>query len=163
MTKQIESSTTVHVPVSTAYNQWTQFEEFPRFMEGVKEVRQLDDRHVHWVAEIGGKQKEWDAEITEQVPDQRIAWRSVSGAQNAGVVEFRPVAADETEVRVRMEFEPEGAAENLGTILQAADLRVKGDLRRFKDFIESRGAETGAWRGEIQEGPRTSTRPRGMH
>jgi len=149
MTKSIESSINVQVPVRTAYNQWTQFEEFPRFMEGVKEVRQLDDQHVHWVAEIAGKEKEWDAEITEQIPDQRVAWRSVGGAPNAGVVEFRPLGAEETEVRVRMEYEPEGAVETIGTALQAADVRVKGDLRRFKEFIESRGAETGAWRGEI--------------
>lgn len=163
MTKHIESSITVHVPVHTAYNQWTQFEEFPRFMEGVKEVRQLDDKRVHWIAEVAGKQKHWDAEITEQLPDQRIAWRSISGAQNAGIVEFRTVGQDETEVRVRMEFEPEGPAENLGAILQAADVRVKGDLRRFKDFIESRGTETGAWRGEIRGGTRTDDRPRSMH
>ncbi len=149
MTKQVESSIKVNVPVRTAYNQWTQFEEFPRFMEGVKEIRQLDEQHVHWVAEVGGKQKEWDAEITEQVPDQRIAWRSVDGAPNAGVVEFRPIGSDETEVRVRMEFEPEGTVEKLGAALQAPDARVKGDLKRFKEFIESRGSESGAWRGEI--------------
>jgi uncharacterized membrane protein len=152
MTNRIESSIKVHVPVRTAYNQWTQFEEFPRFMEGVKEVRQLDDQRVHWVAEIAGKQKEWDAEITEQIPDERVAWRSVQGASNVGVVEFTPLGADETEVRVRMEYEPEGAVETVGAALQAADVRVKGDLKRFKEFIESRGAETGAWRGEIREG-----------
>ena len=155
MTKQVESSIKVKVPVRTAYNQWTQFEEFPRFMEGVKEIRQLDDQRVHWVAEVAGKQKEWDAEITEQIPDQRIAWRSVDGAPNAGSVEFRPVGADETEVRVRMEYEPEGAVEKVGSALHAADARVKGDLKRFKEFIESRGAESGAWRGEIQGGTQT--------
>lgn len=149
MTKQVESSINVKVPVHTAYNQWTQFEDFPRFMEGVKEIRQLDDQHVHWVAEVGGKQKEWDAEITEQIPDQRIAWRSVNGAPNAGTVEFRPLGSNETEVRVRMEFEPEGAMEKVGSALHAPDARVKGDLKRFKEFIESRGSESGAWRGEI--------------
>lgn len=153
--KFIEKSINVNVPVRTAYNQWTQFEEFPRFMEGVKEIRQLDDQRVHWVAEIGGKQKEWDAEITEQIPDQRISWRSVDGAPNAGLVEFRPVGADETEVRVRMEYEPEGAVEKIGSALHAADARVKGDLKRFKEFVESRGTESGAWRGEIQGGTQT--------
>ncbi|MGH8177759.1 MAG: SRPBCC family protein [Steroidobacter sp.] len=155
MDKHIESSINVKAPVRTVYNQWTQFEEFPRFMEGVKEIRQLDDEHVHWVAEVGGKEKEWDAEITDQTPDRRIAWRSVSGALNAGVVEFRPIGADETEVRVRMEYEPEGAVETIGSFLKAADVRVKGDLKRFKEFIESRGSETGAWRGEIRGGART--------
>lgn len=150
MSKHIESSINVRVPVHTAYNQWTQFEEFPRFMEGVKEIRQLDDQHMHWVAEVAGKKKEWDAEITEQIPDQRIAWRSVSGARNAGVVEFRPLGAYETEVRVRMEYEPEGALESMGSALHAEDVRIKGDLKRFKEFIESRGGETGAWRGEIR-------------
>lgn len=149
MQKHIEKSIKVQVPVSTAYNQWTQFQEFPRFMEGVKEVRQLDDERVHWVAEIGGKQREWDAQITEQVPDRRIAWQSVTGARNAGIVEFQPVGENETEVRVRMEYEPEGVAENIGAFFQAADTRVKGDLERFKDFIESRGRETGEWRGEV--------------
>jgi uncharacterized membrane protein len=158
MTKHIESSIKVRVPVSTAYNQWTQFEEFPRFMEGVKEIRQLDDQHVHWVAEVGGKEKEWDAEITEQIPDQRVAWRSVSGAPNAGTVEFTPIGADETEVRVHMEYEPEGAVESIGSMLHAADARVKGDLERFKEFIESRGEETGAWRGEIGGGKGADSR-----
>lgn len=152
MAKQVESSINVKVPVRTAYNQWTQFEEFPRFMEGVKEIRQLDDQHVHWIAEVAGKQKEWDAEITEQIPDQRIAWRSVEGAPNGGIVEFRPVGSDETEIRVRMEFEPEGAVEKVGSSLHAPEARVKGDLQRFKEFIESRGSESGAWRGEIRGG-----------
>ncbi len=163
MEKRIESSINVDAPVRTVYNQWTQFEEFPRFMEGVKEIRQLDDAHVHWVAEVGGKQKEWDAEITEQIPDQRVAWRSTSGARNAGSVEFRPLGANQTEVLVRMEYEPEGAIENIGTFLNAADARVKGDLRRFKDFIESRGSETGSWRGEVHGGTRTDTGASGTH
>lgn len=162
MTSHVESSIKVQVPVRTAYDQWTQFEEFPRFMEGVKEVRQLDDQHVRWVAEVAGKQKEWDAEITEQVPDQRIAWRSVGGAPNAGLVEFAQLGPEETEVRVTMDYEPEGVAENVGSMLQAADVRIKGDLKRFKEFIESQGGETGAWRGELRGATQTSTdMPRG--
>lgn len=162
MTSQIESSIKVNAPVRTVYNQWTQFEEFPRFMEGVKEIRQLDDSHVHWIAEVAGKEKEWDAEITEQIPDQRVAWRSVSGALNTGVVEFRPTGADETEISVRMEWEPEGAMETVGSALQADNARVKGDLKRFKEFIESRGAESGGWRGEIRGGGSMSG-DRGKH
>jgi len=152
MEKYIEKSINVRVPVHMAYNQWTQFEEFPRFMEGVKEVRQLDDQHLHWTAEVAGKEKEWDAEITEQIPDERVAWRSIDGAPNAGVVEFRPLGPEETQVRVRMDYQPEGTVENIGSLLKAADSRVAGDLSRFKEFIESRGAETGAWRGEIHGG-----------
>jgi uncharacterized membrane protein len=158
MSEYIEKSIQVHVPVRTAYNQWTQFEEFPRFMEGVKEVRQLDDEHVHWVAEIGGVEKEWDAEITEQIPDKRIAWSSTNGARNAGIVEFQPVGTEDTEVRVRMEYQPEGAVETIGNWMKAADARVKGDLNRFKDFVESRGGETGAWRGEVHGGQTTRKR-----
>jgi uncharacterized membrane protein len=146
----IDTSITVRVPVSTAYNQWTQFEEFPKFMEGVKEVRQLDDTHLHWVAEVAGKHKEWDVEITEQVPDRRIAWQSTEGIDNAGVVEFRPVGAEETELLVHIAYEPEGALEQIGGALQVPNRRVQGDLERFKEFIESRGAETGAWRGEVR-------------
>lgn len=155
--EHIDKSITVRVPVHTAYNQWTQFEEFPRFMEGIREVRQLDDEHVHWVAEIAGKRKEWDAEITEQIPDQRVAWRSIGGVPNAGAVEFRPVDGDQTEVRVRMSYEPEGAIESIGDFFMAADMRVQGDLERFKEFIEAHGKETGAWRGEVQGGVRTDT------
>lgn len=155
--KFIEKSINVNVPVRTAYNQWTQFEEFPQFMEGVEEIQQLDDTHLHWVAEVAGKRKEWDAEITEQSPDRRIAWRSTSGAVNSGVVEFRPVSENETEVSVRMGFEPEGAIEKAGSAMHAPDMRVQGDLERFKEFIESRGRESGAWRGEVHGG-RTDVR-----
>lgn len=155
MRNQIEKSITVRVPLHTAYDQWTQFEEFPRFMEGIEEVRQLDDTHVHWTAQIAGKHKEWDAEITEQTPDRRIAWRSVSGTGNAGVVEFSPLGESETEVRVRMSFEPESAVEKIGNALNAPERRVQGDLERFKEFIEARGTETGAWRGEVRDGNRT--------
>jgi uncharacterized membrane protein len=148
----IDTSITVRVPVRTAYNQWTQFEEFPQFMEGVQEVRQLDDTHVHWVAQIGGKRKEWDAEITEQLPDERIAWRSVDGIGNSGVVEFRPIGPEETELLLHISYEPEGALEQFGGALQIPNRRVQGDLERFKSFIESRGSETGAWRAAVHDG-----------
>ena len=148
----IEKSIQVNVPVHTAYNQWTQFEEFPRFMEGVREVRQLDDTHVRWRAEVAGKDKEWDAEITEQLPDQRIAWRSVSGARNAGVVTFHRIDDDTTRIMLQMDYEPEGVIENAGDTSGVLSLRIQGDLERFKDFVESNGQETGAWRGKVQQG-----------
>ncbi len=145
----VEKSVDVHVPVDTAYNQWTQFESFPQFMEGVKEVRQLDDTHVHWVAEVGGRRMEWDAEISEQVPDQRIAWRAVGGKGNAGVVTFHRIDDGTTRVMLQMEAQPENLVEKVGDLTGVLDRRVKGDLERFRDFIESRGTETGAWRGEV--------------
>lgn len=148
----IEKSITVDVPVRTAYNQWTQFESFPSFMEGVEEVRQLTDKRLHWRAEIAGKTEEWDAEIMEQTPDQRVSWRSTSGAHNAGTVSFQPMGANQTLVTLRMEYKPEGVVEKVGSALGLVDGRVKGDLERFKKFIESRGVETGAWRGEIHSG-----------
>ncbi|MBX5493091.1 MAG: SRPBCC family protein [Chloroflexi bacterium] len=149
----VTKSIDVRVPVRTAYDQWTQFEEFPRFMEGVKSVKQLDDTHLHWIAEIGGQTKEWDAEITEQVPDERIAWRSTSGAKNAGVVTFHRLGDGLTRVTLQMEYEPEGAAESIGDALGFVSRRVEGDLERFRDFIEGRGVETGAWRGEVRQDP----------
>jgi uncharacterized membrane protein len=148
----IEQPIDVNVPVRTAYNQWTQFEEFPRFMEGVKEVRQLDDKRLRWRAEIGGKDKEWDAEITEQVPDERVAWTSRSGPWNAGVVTFHRLDDNRTRVMLQLAYDPEGVVEHVGDALGIVSARVKGDLQRFKEFIESRGAETGAWRGEIKQG-----------
>ena len=148
----IEKSIEVNVPVNTAYNQWTQFESFPKFMEGVKEVRQLDDKRLHWRAEIAGKEKEWDAEITEQIPDNRIAWRSRTGAQNGGVVTFHRISATTTKIMLQMEYDPETFVEKAGDAVGVVSLRVGGDLQRFKDFIESRGGETGAWRGEIKGG-----------
>lgn len=147
----IEKSIDVNVPLRTAYNQWTQFEEFPRFMEGIEEVRQIDDSHLRWRAEIAGKLKEWDAEIVDQIPDQRIAWRSVAGATNAGTVNFTPLAENQTRITVQMVYDPEGFVENVGDALGVADRRVAGDLERFKEFIESRGQETGAWRGSIDD------------
>ena len=140
----------VSVPIRTAYDQWTQFEEFPRFMEGVEEIRQLDDTHLHWVAEFGGSRHEWDAEITEQRPDERVAWRNTDGKDNAGVVTFHRIADDKTRVMVQMDFVPEGIKEKVGAAINAPDRQVKGDLERFKELVESRGGETGAWRGEVK-------------
>jgi len=147
----VEQSIEVSVPVRTAYNQWTQFEEFPQFMEGVEAVSQLDDTHLRWVAEIGGQKNEWRAEITEQVPDERVAWRSEDGKLNAGVVTFHRLDDNRTKIMVQMDWEPGGMVEQLGAKTGADDRRVKGDLERFKDLIESRGTESGAWRGEVKQ------------
>ena len=146
----IEKSIEVDVPVQTAYNQWTQFEEFPKFMNGVKEVKQLDSTHLRWKAQIAGKDKAWDAVITEQRPDDRIAWKSIDGANNAGVVTFHRLSDQKSKVMLQMDYEPEGALETIGDSVGAVSLRVAGDLERFKDFIESRGRESGAWRGEVK-------------
>lgn len=148
----ITQSIDVDVPVRTAYDQWTQFESFPEFMEGVDEVRQLDDTHLHWVASIGGQREEWDAEITEQEPDMRVAWTSTTGAHNAGVVTFHHLGDTETRVTLQMDWEPEGVVQNVGDKLGLDERRVKGDLERFKTFIEERGAATGAWRGRVEQG-----------
>jgi uncharacterized membrane protein len=150
MMSVIEKSIEIEVPVKTAYNQWTQFEEFPKFMEGVREVKQLDDTHLHWKADIGGKEKEWDAEITEQIPDERIAWRSRSGAMNAGVVTFHRLSDSMSKVMLQMEYDPEGVLENVGDAVGVVSQRVLGDLERFKRYIESRRQETGAWRGTVK-------------
>jgi uncharacterized membrane protein len=152
----IEKSIEVNAPLRTVYNQWTQFEEFPRFMEGVKSVKQIDDTHLHWHAEIAGKDKEWDALITEQVPDSIIAWRSVAGAENAGRVEFLP-AGDGTRITLKLTYDPEGAIEKIGDMVGVVSRRVEGDLKRFKDFIENRARESGAWRGEVHRGEKTSS------
>ncbi|HEU4571596.1 MAG TPA: SRPBCC family protein [Candidatus Limnocylindrales bacterium] len=141
----------VQVPVRTAYDQWTQFETFPSFMEGVKSVRQLDDQTVHWVAEVAGKQKEWDAKITEQTPDERIAWTAVDGAHNAGVVTFHRIDDGRSRVTLQLDVDPEGPVETVGDALGLVKNRVKGDMERFKEFIEHRGGQTGAWRGEIDQ------------
>src|SRR2546423_13886092 len=148
----IEQSIDVNVPVHTAYNQWTQFEEFPRFMEGVKEVRQLTDKRLHWRAVVGGKEKEWDAEIFEQTPDRKIAWRSTSGARNDGIVTFDKRSDNKTVVTLHLDYDPEGMVENVGDKLGVVSRRVESDLKRYKEFVESRGTETGAWRGEIHGG-----------
>lgn len=140
----------VNVPVRTAYNQWTQFEEFPRFMEGVKEVRQITDTTLHWRAEIAGREEEWDAVISEQIPDQRIAWTSITGAKNAGVVTFHYIDPNTTRVTLQIDYDPQGVIENVGDALGMVKARIGGDLERFKKFIESRQMETGAWRGEVR-------------
>ncbi len=145
----VEESIELNVPVSTAYNQWTQFEEFPRFMESVEEVKQIDDTHLHWRANVAGKMKEWDAEITEQIPDERIAWRSTTGVKNAGVVTFHKLSANRTKVMLQMDYDPETAGEKIGDALGGVRMTAKGNLQRFKDLIERRGAETGAWRGTV--------------
>ena len=147
----IEQSIDVHVPVHVVYNQWTQFEEFPSFMEGVEQVTQLDDTHLHWKVNIGGKTKEWRAVITEQVPDQRIAWTNTTGARNAGVVTFHRLGDNHARIMLQIDYEPEGLVENVGDTLGVVSRRVRGDLERFKAFIESQGAETGAWRGTVKQ------------
>ncbi|MEH1017041.1 SRPBCC family protein [Micromonospora sp. CPCC 206060] len=140
----------VAVPVRTAYDQWTQFEEFPQFMEGVQEVRQLSDTMTHWTVEIGGVKREFDAQITEQLPDERVAWRSTEGTRQAGVVTFHRLDPEHTRVTLQLEFEPHGVVEQAGDKLGIVDRRAKGDLARFKKFIERRGQETGAWRGTVE-------------
>ncbi|HET7678024.1 MAG TPA: SRPBCC family protein [Candidatus Limnocylindrales bacterium] len=150
----VRESVEVQVPLSTAYNQWTQFESYPQFMEAVDRVEQLDDRRLQWTARVGPRTKQWQAEIVEQVPDQVVAWRSTSGAENSGRVTFESLGPDRTRVNVEMEIDPEGLVENVGDALGFVDRQVKEDLERFKAFIESRGVETGAWRGTIDQGVR---------
>jgi uncharacterized membrane protein len=149
---KIERSIDVYVPLSTAYNQWTQFEEFPEFMQGVKSVRQVDDTTLEWTAEIAGRERSWTAEIYEQEPDQSIAWRSTTGEQNSGRVSFEQIGPQHTRVTLVMEWQPEGAIEAAGEALGFDDRQVEGDLERFKQFIEGRGHETGGWRGEVVGG-----------
>ena len=147
----VSESIEVNCPVSEVYNQWTQFEEFPRFMSSIEQVSQKDETHLHWKAKIAGRTAEWDAEITEQVPDQVIAWRATSGAQNAGRVQFR--GHDEhTHVSLELDVQPEGAAQQAGDMLGVLQAQVRSDLTRFKELIESRGEASGAWRGEVQDG-----------
>ncbi|MBB1246878.1 SRPBCC family protein [Streptomyces durbertensis] len=147
---QVEESVEVAVPVRTAYNQWTQFETFPEFMEGVERVEQRTDTLTHWVTDVGGARREFDARITEQIPDERVAWTTVAGeARQAGVVTFHRLDANRTKVMLQMEFDPEGLAENVGDKLGFVRRRASGDLERFKDYIEARGAESGAWRGVV--------------
>ena len=152
MTTKVEKSIQVDVPVSTAYNQWTQFEDFPHFMGGVKEVHQHDDQRLHWTAEIAGVRREWEATILEQVPDQKIAWAATEGATNAGAVRFEPAGAGSTVVSLSLEYEPEGVVEQAGDKLGIVERRVTSDLERFKALVESEGYASGAWRGSINEG-----------
>ena len=149
MSTKVEKSIEVDAPISTVYNQWTQFEQFPEFMGGVKKITQLDDKSLHWIAEIGGVEREWDAKILEQVPDEKIAWAATSGVANAGAVYFAPVGTDRTNVRLSLEYEPEGIVENVGAKLGVVSTQAEADLKRFKTFIEERGTETGGWRGEV--------------
>jgi len=148
----IEKSIEVEVPVSMAYNQWTQFEEFPRFMEGVRSVRQLDDTHLEWKAEIGGQEHTWKAEISQQEPDRVVSWRSVHGKYNSGKVTFESLEPEKTRVNVEMTYDAEGMKEALGSALGLDGMWVSNDLDRFKEFIEKRQSETGGWRGEVSEG-----------
>jgi len=151
MTTKVEKSIQVDVPVTTAYNQWTQFEDFPYFMGGVKEVHQHDDQRLHWTAEIAGVRREWEATILEQVPDQKIAWAATEGATNAGAVRFEPVGAGSTLVYLSLEYEPEGVVEQVGDKLGIVERQVTSDLERFKALVESEGYASGAWRGAINE------------
>ncbi len=147
----IEESIEVEVPARTAYNQWTQFEEFPKFMEGVQSVTQQDDKRLHWAGEIAGQYREWYTEITEQTPDQRIAWTTHEGEFTSGSVDFHYLDENRCRVTLQMEYRPEGTMEKIGDALGAVKMRIKGDLKRFKEYIEARGTETGAWRGEIHQ------------
>jgi uncharacterized membrane protein len=149
--KHVERVIEVNAPLRAVYNQWTQFEEFPRFMSDVKQVRQIDDTHVHWHAEVWGKDKEWDAEITEQEPDKRISWKSVSGVPNAGTIRFVPVDADRTQIRLAMAYDTDGVAESIVSAIGGLKTTVEITLQQFKHFIEDRGRETGAWRNEVRD------------
>jgi uncharacterized membrane protein len=159
--ERVDKHIEVNCPVRTVYNQWTQFEDFPRFMAGVKEVKQLDDTHVRWHAEVWGKDEHWDAEITEQTPDERISWRSVSGPANAGTVRFEPLGPDRTRVRLTMGYEPQGAVENVGDKLGIFSARVQRTVEDFKTYLEKRGAETGAWRGKVHDSHKEPNEPTG--
>ena len=148
---QVQKSIDVNVPVSTAYNQWTQFETFPQFMSGVESITQIDDTHLHWVTDIAGVEREFDAEITEQHPDERVAWRSIDGdTQHAGVVTFHRLDDNSSRVMVQIGWQPSGLAENLGSAVNVDDRQVERDLERFKELIEDRGHESGAWRGDVE-------------
>jgi uncharacterized membrane protein len=151
----IESTIEVDVPVSAAYNQWSQFEEFPQFMEGIEEVRQLGDTHLHWVTSIGGRRAEWDAKILEQHPDRQISWISEEGKKNRGTVIFESLGESRTLVRLSLGYEAEGFVEAVGSAAGLDRRRIKGDLVRFKELIEGRGAESGAWREDISAGTKT--------
>jgi uncharacterized membrane protein len=149
---KVDSKIKVDVPLETAYNQWTQFEEFPRFMEGVQEVQQLSDERLFWVAELGGERKEWYARILRQVPNEVLAWESEGGVINSGTVIFHRDEPGKTEIELHMEYEPDDFKEKAGGALGFVSRKINADMKRFKEFIEARGLETGAWRGEIKHG-----------
>ena len=146
---RFEHALVIDAPVREVYDQWTQFESFPKFMEGVESVDQVDDRTLDWTAELLGQRRSWRAVITDQTPDRRVAWKSVSGAQNAGAVLFESHGPDRTRVTLRMEVEPDGALDTIGDALGVVQRRTRGDLERFRDYLEQRGRPSGAWRGEI--------------
>lgn len=148
----VTKSIDVSVPVSTAYNQWTQFESFPHFMGGVESITQSDDTHSHWVTRIAGVNREFDTEITEQHPDERVAWKSTDGTTHAGVVTFHRLAEAETKVTVQLDWQADGMVEKAGALIGIDDHQVQADLKRFKDYIEARGREDGSWRGEVRPG-----------
>lgn len=150
---QIIETIDVDVPVAVAYNQWTQFESFPHFLDEVESITQIDDTHTRWKVRVGGVEREFNAEITEQHPDERVAWRSMNGdTDHAGVVTFHRLSDDETRVTVQLDWQPEGFVEKAGALVGAGSHAVKKDLRNFKEFIEGRGAETGGWRGDVESG-----------
>jgi uncharacterized membrane protein len=149
----VKSDIDVNVPISVAYNQWTQFESFPQFMGGIDSITQVDDTHTHWKVSIAGIKREFDAEITEQQPDERVAWNSIGGEDHAGVVTFHRIADDQTRVSVQLDWKPEGLVEKVGALLQVDDIQIDRDLHRFKELIESNGFETGAWRGTVDRAP----------
>jgi uncharacterized membrane protein len=151
MDSSIVETIEINVPVRTAYNQWTQFEDFPQFMASVHEIRQLDDKHLHWKANVAGEEKEWDVEITEQIPDKRIAWQSTTGVPNGGVATFHKISDSTCRVAVQMDYQPEGAMEKLGDAFGAVRMELRGNLQKFKEMLESRGKETGGWRGSIAQ------------
>lgn len=158
----VEESIDVAVPVNTAYNQWTQFETFPHFMKGVESVTQVTEKESRWVTKVGGVERTFDTTVTEQHPDERVAWKSTDGKSHAGVVTFHRLSDTETRVTVQLDWDPETFAEKVGAVLGADDHRVKGDLKRFKDFIESRGTETGSWRGNVDAAPTAATGDPGL-
>ncbi|MCU1637310.1 MAG: cyclase [Cryobacterium sp.] len=149
----VNSDIDVDVPLTTAYNQWTQFESFPQFLSGVDSVTQIDDTHLHWKVSIAGVRREFEAEITEQIPDERIAWTSIGGEEHAGVVTFHRLEAAKTRISLRLDWEPQGVVEKVGALLQVDDIQIGRDLHKFKELIESNGFETGAWRGEVDRSP----------
>jgi uncharacterized membrane protein len=152
----IKETIDVNVPTSTAYNQWSQFEQFPKFMEGVESVTQIDDTHLRWAANVGGARREWEAEIVEQGPDHKVAWRAAAGDGPNGIVTFEPLGPDSTLMTVEMSYEPDGLMEQLGAKAGIDSRQVAADLKRFKQLVETVGAETGAWRGEVHAGERRS-------
>jgi carbon monoxide dehydrogenase subunit G len=161
MTSRVEKSIEVDVPLQRAYNQWTQFEQFPQFMAGVEQVKQLNDTMLHWVAKIAGVKREWDARILEQVPDRKVAWAATTGTTNGGSVYFEPLGPNRTGVRLVLEYDPEGFTEKVGDWLNIVSRQAQSDLEKFKEFIESRGAETGAWRGAVSGGSAAGDTPAG--